>query len=145
MPSDPNQEKRMRAHRVAMIAAFVAASLAVVTVASAQPAQKTASQFYMDYYAACDKAKKMEDLLPWMSAKSRAEMEAMPAAERPKMFELFKMLRASNVKVVKETRTTDGATLTVEGIDTDKKKATGTVDIVKEKGEWKIGQEKWQS
>ena len=49
------------------------------------------------------------------------------------------------VKVVKEAPTATGATLSVEGMSPDKKKATGTVDMVKENGAWKVGKESWSS
>ena len=52
---------------------------------------------------------------------------------------------ATNVKVTKETLTPKGATLAVEGLDSDKKKATGTVTVLKENGAWKIGEENWKS
>jgi len=108
--------------------------------------QKTASQFYMDYRAAFDKAKSVDELLPFMSAESRKQVEATPAGERAKMFELMKAMGTlTNVKIVKETPSGDGATLTAEGLDSEKKKATGTITIVKEKGAWKLGGESWKS
>ena len=44
----------------------------------------------------------------------------------------------TDVKVVKETATPDGATLSLEAIDRDKKPLVSSVDIVKESGAWKI-------
>ena len=62
---------------------------------------------------------------------------------------MFKMIKAfnafTNVKVLKETKSATGATLEVEGIDEDKKKATATVELIKEGGAWKIGKESWKS
>jgi hypothetical protein len=61
------------------------------------------------------------------------------------MFEMIKMMGAlTNVKITKETRTATGATLTVTGLDSDKKNTTGTIDIVQENGKWKLGQESWK-
>lgn len=138
--------------RIQVFARIVVASLIVVLTGAAifaqkPPAGQTASQFYMAYRAAFDKATKLEEILPWMASKNRAQAEATPAADREKMFGMVKIMNAlSDVKIVKETRTAEGgATLTVTAIDSDKKKATGTVDIVKEQGEWKIGQESWKS
>ena len=110
-------------------------------------AKQTATQYYMAYRVAFDKAKSVEELLPYMSAKNKKEMEATPKAERAKMFEFIKMVGTlTDVKVIKETRTPDGgAKLSVEGIDSDKKKMTGTVDVIKEGGAWKIGGESWKS
>jgi hypothetical protein len=81
-----------------------------------------------------------------MSKETVAQIEATPAGERPKMFGMLKIMGAlTGVKVVKETLTPKGATLTVEGIDSDKKKSIGTVEIVKQNGAWKLGSENWSS
>ncbi len=62
------------------------------------------------------------------------------------MFEMMKMMnKLSDVKITKEEKTAAGATLTVTGVDADKKKVNGSVDVVKEEGEWKIGKESWRS
>jgi len=120
----------------------------VSTVALAQQPAQTASQFYMKYRAAFDKAKTVDEILPYMAKENRSQVEATPAADRAKMFEMIKMMNTlTAVKIVKEERATDGtgATLTVEGMDTDKKKNTGKVTVVKEAGEWKVGKESWSS
>jgi hypothetical protein len=110
-----------------------------------QPAQ-TASQFYMKYRAAFDKAKTVDEILPYMSKANRAQVEATPAADRAKMFEMIKMMgMLTNLKILKEEPAADGATLTVEGIDMDKKKSSGKVSIVKEGADWKIGKESWST
>jgi hypothetical protein len=111
------------------------------------PAQ-TATQFYKTYQAACAKATKVDDLLPFITADRKKQVEATPAAQRPQMFEMMKMMMSmyTNVTVVKEDHNADGsATLTLSGLDSDKKKATGKVDVVKEGGAWKVGQESWSS
>ena len=48
------------------------------------------------------------------------------------------------VKVVKETKTANGVTLTVEGT-AGAEKRTGQVQIVQEDGAWKMGKESWSS
>ncbi len=118
----------------------------VQPAAVAQTPAQTASDFYMTYRTAFDKAKKIEELFPYMAKSMRAEVDATPAAERGKMFEIVKMMGAlTNVKVVRETKTADGATLTVDALDPDKKKTTGKVEIVREDGVWKLGGESWSS
>ena len=69
-----------------------------------------------------------------------------PAAERPEMFQFIKEFNNfANVKVLKETKSATGATLEVEGITPeDKKKATATVEVLREGGAWKIGRESWK-
>jgi Domain of unknown function (DUF4878) len=126
---------------------LVASFLLVSLVAQRAPAQtETASQFYMRYRTAFDKAKKIEDLSPFLSKKSLDMVNATPAAERPKFFEMMKMMGSiTDVKILKETKTADGAMLAVEALDPDKKKTNGKVEIVKEGGDWKLGNENWSS
>lgn len=135
----------MHTRTLARVAMALAVTLIAGATALAQKPSQTATQFYMAYRVAFDKASKMDEILPYMAAKNRAQAEATPADQREKMFELVKMMSAvTDVKVLKETRSPDGgATLTVEGVDSDKKKGTGTVVITKENGEWKVGKESW--
>jgi hypothetical protein len=131
------------------LARFVIVSLLLACTASIAIAQQpqTASQFYMKYRAAFDKAKTIDEILPFMAKENRAQAEATPAADRAKMFELVKMMnKLTGVKILKEDRAADGSvTLTVEGIDEDKKKNTGKVSIVKEGADWKLGKESWSN
>jgi hypothetical protein len=128
------------------LAASLVASLLLVSLA-AQPAPaqtETASQFYMRYRAAFDNAKKIEDLTPFLSKKSLDMVNATPAAERPKFFEMMKMVGTiTDVKILKETKTADGALLTVEALGPDKQKTNGKVELVKEGADWKLGNENW--
>jgi hypothetical protein len=102
----------------------------------------TATAFYMTYRAAFDKAQKIDDLLPYLSAKSRQEVEKTPAADRVKFFELMKMFGAmKDVKVLKSTKSGSGEMLSVDGT-LDGKKQTCNVQVVNESGAWKIGEEK---
>jgi hypothetical protein len=136
----------MRTPRLArfVIASCLLAWASGLTFAQ-QPAQ-TATQFYMKYRAVFDKAKTVDEVLPFMAKPMRAQIEATPAAERGKMFDMIKMMgMLTDVKVLKEDRTAEGATLTVEGIDMEKKKSTGKVSIVKEGSEWKLGKENWST
>ena len=100
----------------------------------------------MAYRAAFAKAGKVEDLFPFMGAAQRAQVEKTPAAERPEMFKFIKEFNNfANVKVLRETKSATGATLEVEGITPeDKKKATATVEVLREGGAWKIGRESWK-
>jgi hypothetical protein len=135
-----------RRRAVVCLAASVLFAATVVPPAAAQGAPQTASQFYLAYRAAFDKAKSIDELLPFLSKKSAEQVKATPAAERPKMFELMKMMGTlTEVKILKEAKNGDGATLTVEGVSSDKTKSKGTVEIVKEGGAWKLGGENWSS
>ena len=136
---------RCVSRRVALAAVFTAVA-GLAAPALAQDAQKSASQFYTEYRAAFEKAKTIDEILPYMSANRRKQVEATPAGERKKMFEFIKMMGTlSNVKIVKEARTDAGATLTVEALDSDKAKTTGTITVVNESNAWKIEKESFFS
>ena len=76
-----------------LVGSLVASLLLVSLVAQPAPAQtETASQFYMRYRAAFEKAKKIEDLTPFLSKKSLDMVNSTPAAERPKFFEMMKTM-----------------------------------------------------
>jgi hypothetical protein len=123
-------------------AAVLVLALASITIAQSQ----TASQFYTTYRDAFDKATSVDDLVPYLSKPMKEQVEATPAADRSKMFEMMKMMGTiTEMKIVKEAKTADGATLTVEALDPDKKKTTGTVQVVKEGDEWKLGTESWSA
>jgi hypothetical protein len=138
----------MRTPRLArLVIASLLLSIAASSLALAQSKEQTASQFYMKYRAAFDKATKIDEILPYMAKENKAQVEATPAADRAKMFEMVKMMsKLTDVKVLKEERSADGSvTLAVEGMDADKHKSTGKVTIVKESGEWKVGKESWST
>ena len=145
----------MRMAKMAFLAALAAAVMvsgawtqgARATQAPAQPAGQTATQFYMDYQVAFKKATKVEDILPYMTADLRKQAE-VDKAHWPEQFEMIKMMSGmyTNIKVVKETHEANGdVTLSLEAVDMDKKKATGSVPVIKEGGVWKLGKESWKS
>jgi hypothetical protein len=114
---------------------------------AAPAAATTAGETYLAYLAAMKTAKKAEDVLKFWPAANIAEFNKTPAAERPQMFDMLKTMVTmnTNVKVVKETPTAKGATLAIEGVGPDgKTKQTGTVEMVKEGGAWKVGNESWK-
>ena len=120
----------------------LALAIAVPTLAGAGQTSQSASDFYQAYRKAFAKAQKMEDLLPFMAAGRRKQMEGTPADERTMMFGMLKEMTAEqgDVKIVKETATANGAELAVEAKD-----GTGTVTLVKEGGAWKLDKESWKS
>jgi hypothetical protein len=123
-----------------LVGVLLAPSLAPPAIAQTQ----TASQFYLAYRSAFDKAKKIDDLFPYLSKKTLDQVNQTPAADRAKMFEMMKMMAAiTNVKITKETPTATGATLDVTALDPDKKPTKGTIEIVKEGDAWKLGGETW--
>ena len=136
----------MSAKRVGGQLAAIVVLIAVGVSLVAAQANQTASEFYTAYRAAFDKAKKIEELIPYMSKSMKADIENTPAAERPAMFQMIKeMSKMSNVKIVKETKTAEGVTLSVEAMGEDRSKMTGQIRIVKEDGAWKMAKESWSS
>src|SRR6266536_4200343 len=112
-----------------LVALFIGVLLVPALARPAAAQTQTASQFYMSYRAAFDKAKKIEDLFPFMAKTNVDQVNQTPAADRAKMFEMMKMMGTlTDVKVIKETRSDTGATLDVEAVDSDKKKTKGTID-----------------
>jgi hypothetical protein len=120
--------------------------LLLVTASVFAQAATSPSDFYLQYRKAFDAAKKIEDVLPFMSADTTKQIQATPPAERGQMFEMIKMMGAlTNVKITKETKTATGVTLTVTAIDSDKTPTIGMIEIVQEGGKWKLGKESWSS
>ena len=113
-------------------------------VLQAQP-PKTASQVFLDYRAAFEKATTVDEILPFQAKATRDQIEKTPAAQRKQMFEMMKaMSDARGVKVIKETKNATGVELAVEGTTPDKKTSTGKIQMVQENGAWKVANEDWQ-
>jgi hypothetical protein len=122
-----------------LIAAFVLSAIPAT-------AQKTATQFYMEYTAAFAKAKTIDEILPYMAKENVDQVKSTPAAEKAKMFGMIKMMNDyTNVKVVKETKTPTGYMLDLTATNSEKKPAKGTAEIVNEGGAMKLKQESWKS
>ena len=124
------------------------AALALL-VAAAVPAfaqgAKTASAFYLEYAAAFDKAKSVDDLVPFMSKETQEQIKKASAEEKKQGFEMMKMMSATKVKVVKETATATGADLAVEGVSPmGGGKMTGTISVSKDGSAWRIAKESWK-
>lgn len=135
-----------RTFRVAVTTLVVLAIALTASTFAQAPTPGSASEFYLQYRKVFDAAAKVEELLPYMSAATKKQVESTPAAERADMFEMIKMMgEITNIKIVKEARSANGATLTVEALDPEKAKTTGTIEIVKEGAAWKLGKESWKS
>jgi hypothetical protein len=128
------------------------ALIVVVTIAAAaalvqaQPAaQKTAGAAFLEYRAVFEKAKAVDEILPFQSKDVRAQILKTPAAERKQMFEMMKAFSdARGIKVIKEAKNAAGVELAVEGKAGDGKVAKGTIQMVQEEGAWKIAKEDWK-
>jgi hypothetical protein len=134
--------------RAVLCVAACGAMLGASAATAGSPAKQTPTQFYMAYRAAFAKATKVEDVLPYMCAERRQQIDSTPAAERGKMFSMIKMMDTNTkVKVLREDRQGDGSVvLGVTAYDTDQKKdVSGQVTIVNEGGAWKLSKESWTS
>jgi len=133
-----------RARRMAITLTLVFASMGAASLA--QNANQTAAEFYLAYRVVFDKATSVADIRPWHSKAVQAKMDATSKEDNAMMFEMVKMMAAvTNLKVVKETKTASGVTLSVEALDSDKKKTTGEVFLIREGGVWKLERERWSS
>ena len=126
----------------ALVATIVLAFVAAALPALAQG--PSATEFYKTYRAAWAKATSFQDVASFHSKASQAKLAEIPADEQKMMFEMVKEMDPKDVKVVKETATATGATLDLTGVDADKKTVTGTVELVKEGGAWKMVKESWK-
>jgi len=114
---------------------WIAAPAVRASQASSAQAQ-TATQVYLAYRAAIDKAKSLEDLAPYLS-KARQAYKMMD-------LDMIKDVEGEmqNPKVTSEDRTDTAAALTVEAISkTDKKPVKFAVRMVREDGAWKVDKE----
>ena len=131
-----------------LLRVLTAMLLVVLTHGAAQTlqAQASASDFYLQYHKALMSAKKIDDIFPFVSEKTKKQMLATPADQRGMMFEMMQeMSKLASLKVTKETRTDTGATLTVQGTGDDKTTSTGTITLVTENGGFKLDRESWST
>jgi len=124
--------------------ALVACALGAAVLQAQKPAP-TASAFYLSYNAIMEKAKSIDELLPFMSKQRVDQVKETPADERAMMFEIVKEMAAKNVKVVKETPSAAGATIEATGTDPAGGAMKGTITLVKEAGAWKVDKESWSN
>jgi hypothetical protein len=105
---------------------------------------KTGTQVYLDYRAALQKATKLEEILPFMSAEYRQMLESQP--KKDAALWLGRLREGTPVKDLKITKeTAEGNKCTVEGTGTSARGNAihGKIHLVKEGGAWKIDEEAW--
>jgi len=140
----PEDVRMTMIRRAAACLAVLLLAAAAVTPVLAQ--KDTPTQFYTKFREAFDKAKSIDDLLPYMSKQNVDQVKATPEKDRAPMFEMMhEMGVVKNLKVTKETKTATGATLQAEGLGPDGAATHGTIEIISEGGAWKVGNESWSS
>ncbi len=108
---------------------------------------ETGTEFYLRYRQTAIAAKSVDEILAFWSSQLLHEFNMEPEDARAGTLDMVKRMEGSHVdlRVVKESTTQNGATLTLEAIGPNKKPVTGTVDLVKENGAWKIVEaEQWK-
>jgi hypothetical protein len=122
---------------VVLVSALPASSS---TIAVAEQPQETATQFYMRWRTTAQTAKSIDELTPFFTAEMKDEFNMEPDAAKAGTLDMMKRAYGmqTDVRVVKETATANGATLSLEALDRDKKPVVSTVAIAKESGAWKM-------
>ena len=122
-------------------------ALAFVAVALPMYAQtkvgSPAVEFYNSYRAAWATAKSFQDILPFHSKESKAQLAKVPADQQKMMFQMAKEMDPKDIKVTGEKATPTGAMLELTGT-ADGKAVKGTAELVKEGGAFKMVKENWQ-
>lgn len=139
--------RSLRLASVLAVALVAASQIAAAAAAPQTPAAETASQFYLRWRAAALNAKSIDEVTPFWTAEMVGEFGMEPDAARAGTLPMMKRFYAmqTDVRVVKETATPTGATLSLEGLDRDRKPIVASVDVVKENGAWKVSNavEQW--
>jgi hypothetical protein len=121
----------------------LAIALLVSSVLAAAEA-KTPTQSYLDYHAAVQKATKLEEVLPYLSAAYRGMLESRPKSDHPKWLASLKDgTPPKDLKITKET--VNGDKCTLEGTATSARgnAVHGKIQLVKEGGAWKLDEQGW--
>lgn len=119
----------------------VAACIGTMLQMSAQP--QTATEFYKAFRAAYAKAKTFQDVASFYAKDVVEAVAKTPPDQNKTMWDEAKGAVPKDVKVVKETTTAAGATLELSSVGADKQPLTGTAQLVKEAGAWKLLAEFW--
>ena len=133
-------------HTLIGLALMVSLAVPALGQNTRKPANETAAQFYLRYRAIIASATSLQPIVDHWSVDQREDFKAAPDSQRPSL-DLVKSVYAATteVKVVKESSTPNFATLDIQGMK-DGKPVTTTIDLVREKGAWKVasGPERWE-
>ena len=134
---------------VVFTALLVSATPVASSVAQTQTqTAETATQFYLRWRSTALKATSMNEITPFWTAETIDEFNMEPESAKAGTLAMMKRLYGgqTDVKVVKETATPGGVTLSLEGKDSEQKPIVGSVDVAREKGAWKISNavERWK-
>lgn len=119
----------------------LSASVSWSATAPQQQTAETATQFYLRWRATALNATSIREITPFCTTETIDEVNMLPDdSARAETLAMVKRLvrMQTDVTVVKETATPNGATLSLEAVDRDRKPVISSVDIVKEDGGWRI-------
>ncbi len=108
---------------------------------------ESGTEFYLRYRRTAIAATSVDEVLAFWSSELLHEFKMEPEDARAGTLDMVKRMEASlgDVRVVQETATPNGATLSLEAIGPDKKPRSGTIELVKENGAWKLVEaEQWK-
>jgi hypothetical protein len=106
----------------------------------------SATEAYAAYRTAFDKAKTVDEILPYASRAKRAAIEKEPAERRKHGFETAQELeQLAEFKVVKESPSGEEVILEAQGTTAYGAEATGRIVMVTEDGTYKVENEAWTS
>ena len=112
-----------------------------------QPAPaESATAFYLRFRQVALTAKSMDEITAFWCTPLLEDFRKEPEPIRVRALEMIKRTENSltDVRVLTETATPAGATITLDAVGPDKKPVTGRVDLVKENGAWKLVEaEQW--
>lgn len=125
---------------------IVIALLSVGSISLVSCARQKATRAYTEYRDTLARATKIEEVLPFLVQQRRAEIERATAEERTRGFGFLKSsAEVVELTVVSETATESGARLDVRAVAGTGEDTTGTVEMVKEDGVFRVGKESWES
>lgn len=116
--------------------------LAVASHVTAQTNQTPPTTAYLEFMAVAQKATSFEHIAPYLSDALKKALSTKDA--QAGMFKYFKItIDLVDLKVTKETVTGDGCVLLATAKDKAGKPASGKIDLVREKGQWKFDDHGW--
>jgi len=102
------------------------------------------SEVYRAFDTAVRKAQSVKDLLPYLTASKRAELEQLGEAEQIVKLSELRLGRPDKVKIKNEKIKDDEARLNVEGFyEFQELRIKGRVMLLREDGAWKFDGELW--
>ena len=111
-----------------------------------QPAQaqvKSPTETYLAFVATNQKAKSLDELMPFLNKEYRTNLSGEPAEKKPVWLGRLKDTDKRDIKAIKETITGDKAVVETTAKSTKGEALKGMMFLVKEADGWKIEAQSW--